>query len=90
MHTNPNVQIVKPILKHINVIETLGYVEMIKLLSNVKFVISDSGGIQEEYACFRKKYLVCRNTTERPGWSCNNPYGKGNSSKKIVDSIIND
>ena len=66
MHPNPNVQKLKPILKHVNVIDPLGYSEMMKLLSKVKFVISDSGGIQEECAAFKKKVMVCRNTTERP------------------------
>ena len=65
MHPNPNVQKLKPILKHVNVIDTLGYSKMMKLLASVKFVISDSGGIQEECATFNKKILVCRNTTER-------------------------
>ena len=36
------------------------------MLSRVRFVISDSGGIQEECAAFKKKILVCRDTTERP------------------------
>ena len=66
MHPNPNVQKLKPILKHVNVIDPLGYSDMMKLLSKVKFVISDSGGIQEECAAFKKKVMVCRNTTERP------------------------
>ena len=66
MHPNPNIQSLKKLLKHVNVIDPLNYTEMMKLLSNVKFVISDSGGIQEECACFKKKILVCRNTTERP------------------------
>ena len=66
MHPNPNVQKLKEILKHVNVINPLGYAEMMKLLSCVKFSISDSGGIQEECAAFGKKVLVCRNTTERP------------------------
>ena len=66
MHPNPNVQKLKPILKHVNVIDPLGYSEMMKLLSKVKFVISDSGGVQEECAAFKKKVLVCRDTTERP------------------------
>ena len=65
MHPNPNVQKLKPILKHVNIIDTLGYSKMMKLLASVKFVISDSGGIQEECATFNKKVLVCRNTTER-------------------------
>ena len=66
MHPNPNVQELKNILKHINVINPLQYSDMIRLISEVKFVISDSGGIQEECAAFNKKILVCRDTTERP------------------------
>jgi UDP-N-acetylglucosamine 2-epimerase (non-hydrolysing) len=113
MHPNPNVQKLKPILKHVNVIEPLEYSEMMKLLASVKFAISDSGGIQEECAAFNKKVLVCRNTTERPEgidagfaklvhtniinnfqwanesplWSGENPYGNGDASKKIIDSL---
>ena len=116
MHPNPNVQILKPRLKHVNIIDPLGYSDMIDLLSKVKFVISDSGGIQEECASFKKKILVCRDTTERPEgitagfaklvgtkvkkyfewanntpeWSGENPYGNGNASIKIVDSIVHD
>ena len=66
IHPNPNVQKLKGMMKHVNVIDPLGYAEMMKLLSSAKFVISDSGGIQEECAAFGKKVLVCRNTTERP------------------------
>ena len=114
IHPNPNVQKLKPILKHVNIVDPLGHSEMIGLLSKVKFVISDSGGIQEECATYRKKVLICRNTTERPEgleagfaklvdtevishfawandspmWFGENPYGQGDASKKIVDSII--
>ena len=66
MHPNPNVQKLKHLLNNVHVVEPLSYNNMIKLLSTVKFVISDSGGIQEECAAFRKKILVCRDTTERP------------------------
>ena len=66
MHPNPNIQKLKPIFKHVNVIQSLRYDKMIELLSQAKFVISDSGGIQEECATFRKKILVCRDTSERP------------------------
>ena len=114
MHPNPNVQKLRPILKNVNIIDPLGYSEMMQLLSKVKFVISDSGGIQEECAAFGKKVLVCRNTTERPEgldagfaklvhtniiehfnwankspkWSGENPYGNGNASKIIIDSLF--
>jgi UDP-N-acetylglucosamine 2-epimerase (non-hydrolysing) len=36
------------------------------LLTQVKMVITDSGGIQEECSFFNKKCLVCRKVTERP------------------------
>ena len=60
MHPNPNVQKLKHLLSNVNIIEPLGYKDMIELLSRVKFVISDSGGIQEECAAFKKKILVCK------------------------------
>ncbi|MCL2413568.1 MAG: UDP-N-acetylglucosamine 2-epimerase (non-hydrolyzing) [Bacteroidales bacterium] len=66
MHPNPNVQEYRHLLKHVEVVSPLKYEELLKLLSEVKFVISDSGGIQEECASFGKKILVCRQTTERP------------------------
>ena len=66
MHPNPNVQKLKHLLENVNVIDPLRYNDLIELLSKVKFVITDSGGIQEECAAFRKKVLVCRDTTERP------------------------
>ncbi len=66
MHPNPNIQKYRRIFKKVVVTDPLNYKEMIALLSKVKFVISDSGGIQEECAALNKKILVCRNTTERP------------------------
>jgi UDP-N-acetylglucosamine 2-epimerase len=35
-------------------------------MCEVRFIISDSGGIQEEATCFNKKVLVAREVTERP------------------------
>ena len=66
MHPNPNIQKHKSLLKNINIIKPLPYPDLLKLLCEVKFVISDSGGIQEECASFKKKILVCRDNTERP------------------------
>ena len=39
---------------------------MVHLLINCYGIISDSGGLQEEALCAKKKILVCRDTTERP------------------------
>ena len=66
MHPNPNIQKHKHLLTEIKIIKPLKYKDLLKLLSEVNFVISDSGGIQEECASFNKKILVCRDNTERP------------------------
>ena len=67
IHPNPNVQKFKSMLvNEIEVIDPLPHTELINLLSECKFVISDSGGIQEESSFLNKKVIVCRTTTERP------------------------
>jgi len=68
LHPNPNVQQHKHLLveKNLAVVEPLGYKEMLHNLSRARFIISDSGGLQEEAVCFGKKILIVRGTTERP------------------------
>ena len=66
MHPNPKVQQLKHLLTEVKVVKHLNYESLLSLLSEVRFVITDSGGLQEECAAFRKKVLVCRDTTERP------------------------
>ena len=70
VHLNPNVQ--KPVFEllgkttNIHLISPLSYLPFIYLLEKCYFVITDSGGIQEEAPSFGKPVLVMRNTTERP------------------------
>jgi len=52
--------------KHLFLIEPLGYLEFIHLVSNSKFVVTDSGGIQEETTYMNLPCLTVRPTTERP------------------------
>ena len=68
IHPNPNVQKHRLRLKarNIQVIPPIGYPEMLTLISQALFIISDSGGIQEEATCFNKKIIVVREKTERP------------------------
>lgn len=67
IHPNPNVQKHKSLLnKKIKVVDPLSHEELIKILKYCKFVITDSGGIQEEATFLNKKSIVCRKTTERP------------------------
>ena len=66
IHPNPEVQKHKHLLTSINVVEPLSHPELLEILVKSKFVISDSGGLQEEGSFFNKKVIVCRKTTERP------------------------
>jgi len=66
MHPNPQVQRLRESLRAVRVVAPMPYPELLRLLSRARFVISDSGGIQEECAVFHKKILVCRSVTERP------------------------
>jgi UDP-N-acetylglucosamine 2-epimerase (non-hydrolysing) len=54
--------------KGIKIIPPLGYFDFLKLLSKCKFVITDSGGVQEEITSPKidKMALVLRDCTERP------------------------
>ncbi|WP_010113559.1 non-hydrolyzing UDP-N-acetylglucosamine 2-epimerase [Acinetobacter sp. P8-3-8] len=70
VHLNPNVQ--QPVndilssIKNIYLIDPLQYEEFIYLMNQSYFIITDSGGIQEEAPSLGKPVLVMRNTTERP------------------------
>lgn len=66
MSPNPNVKSNKYLFKKVKVIDSQDYGEIVRLISQSRFVISDSGGLQEECAAFKKKILICRENTERP------------------------
>jgi UDP-N-acetylglucosamine 2-epimerase (non-hydrolysing) len=50
--------------EHIKVIEPVGYLDFLSLIDNSLFVMTDSGGIQEEAPALGKFCLVLRNETE--------------------------
>jgi len=50
--------------QEMKVVEPLGYLDFISLLSNAKFAMTDSGGVQEEAAILDTPALVMRNETE--------------------------
>lgn len=65
-HPNPHILEQAKILKNVEVISPLQHNELLNILKNCRFVITDSGGIQEESSFLNKKVIVCRKTTERP------------------------
>jgi UDP-N-acetylglucosamine 2-epimerase (non-hydrolysing) len=48
------------------VVEPIGYIEFLSLMTKAKFVLTDSGGIQEESTVLGLPCLTARNNTERP------------------------
>lgn len=70
VHLNPNVQ--EPVNRllgsnpRVALISPVGYEDFIWLMDRCTFVLSDSGGVQEEAPSLGKPVLVMRETTERP------------------------
>lgn len=92
VHLNPNVQ--KPVYKILNnqqnvyLIHPLDYAPFVFLLKNAYFILTDSGGIQEEAPTFQKPVLVMRKTTERPeGIEAGTAMLVGNTKERIIDSV---
>ena len=52
--------------KNVMLLEPLGYIDFMSLLSNATFMVSDSGGIQEETSYLGVPCFTVRTTTERP------------------------
>jgi UDP-N-acetylglucosamine 2-epimerase (non-hydrolysing) len=50
----------------IKLVEPLGYIQFLALCSHAQFIITDSGGIQEEAVILGKKCFTLRRNTERP------------------------
>ena len=70
VHLNPNVQ--EPVrrilsgIADIHLIEPQDYLPFVYLMDRSTFLITDSGGVQEEAPSLGKPVLVMRDTTERP------------------------
>jgi UDP-N-acetylglucosamine 2-epimerase (non-hydrolysing) len=53
-------------INQINLIDPLGYLDFLNLMMHSTFVMTDSGGIQEETTVLGIPCLTLRETTERP------------------------
>ncbi len=69
VHYNPNIRDVvhKDLnsIPNIKLIEPVHYIDILSLINNSMFCLTDSGGIQEEAPSFGKYCLILRNYTER-------------------------
>lgn len=70
LHRNPEVRAVMERelagLGNVALLEPLDYPQFVRLLNVSHFMLTDSGGVQEEAPAFGKPVLVMRETTERP------------------------
>lgn len=70
VHPNPDVKkkLKKQFrsIKNIHLVNPLSYQSIIWVLDKCKFIVSDSGGLQEEAPSFNKRILILRKHTERP------------------------
>ena len=70
VHLNPKVQ--KPVreilgnIKNVHLINPLSYPDFVYAMKQAYFIVTDSGGVQEEAPGLGKPVLVMRDTTERP------------------------
>jgi len=70
VHLNPNVD--EPVRRvlggepRVVLLPPVSYLEFVALLDRAHFVLTDSGGVQEEAPTFGKPLLVMRDVTERP------------------------
>lgn len=70
VHLNPNVQ--EPVYRvldncpNVYLLEPQPYASFVWLMNRSRFILTDSGGIQEEAPSLGKPVLVMRNITERP------------------------
>ena len=92
LHPNPNVQKHKHIFKNVKVVDPMNHDDLIKYVKKCKFVISDSGGLQEECSYLNKKIIVCRKITERPESIGTHSFmcGEPELLEKLVDEINDD
>ena len=69
VHPNPLIlKTAKRMLQHprIRLLPPQPYPDLLSLLKRAPFVITDSGGLQEEAVCLHKPLLIVREKTERP------------------------
>lgn len=76
-------------LDRVHLIEPLSYLPFSNLMARVKFVVTDSGGVQEEAPALGKPVLVLRNETERmEGVEAKTAKLVGTKEQDVYDSIV--
>ncbi|NMB25305.1 MAG: UDP-N-acetylglucosamine 2-epimerase (non-hydrolyzing) [Firmicutes bacterium] len=90
VHKNPKIrELARSVLgklPRVNLIEPPAYEEFANLMAKSHFLLTDSGGLQEEAPSLGKPVLVLRDTTERPeGVEAGTALLVGTDTQRIVD-----
>lgn len=92
VHLNPNIQKNAKLLltaKNIKLIAPLDYPDLIWMMNKSYFILTDSGGIQEEAPSLGKPVLVLREVTERTeGVAAGTAILVGSNKEKIISEAF--
>jgi len=93
IHRNPNVRAAFSLLgnlPNVKLIEPLDYLDFVYAQSRSYFILTDSGGVQEEAPSLGKPVLVMRAVTERPeAVAAGTVQLVGTDTSKIVSTALN-
>ena len=96
LHPNPEILKHAKGLNNIKFCDPMNHNEVIDFMASCKFIITDSGGLQEESSYLAKRSIICRKTTERTeglgifSELCYNPYDlKDMISRFMIDFEVN-
>lgn len=92
MHKNPTVRnTIKKYLgdkKQVILCDSLSYPDFVWAMNTSIFILSDSGGVQEEASALKKPVLILRDVTERPeALEKGSGILVGTNKKKIIESV---
>jgi UDP-N-acetylglucosamine 2-epimerase (non-hydrolysing) len=93
VHPQPRVrETVEPLLSghpRIALIEPLGYLDHVAAMKACSFIVTDSGGIQEEAPVMAKPVLVLRDVTERPeAIEAGTSWLVGTNERAVYDAVM--
>lgn len=89
MHPSFQYSMYTEILKNTSAVEPMSHDDLLEIMRKSRFLITDSGGIQEESSFLKKKSIVCRKCTERQegigvfSFLCPDPSGLSALVKKL-------
>lgn len=90
IHPNPNVRKrVHKVMHHVqrvDLVDPMDYAGMIRCMMESKFIMTDSGGLQEEAPSLQKPVLILREKTERPEVVGKNAVLVGTYTRNIVEA----